>query len=169
MGTKGQVWTRSCYCCWLKIWGWKSVAKRVANGQSKVPCDPRETKRFYPVSNPYLIRNASHDSSDLFPPFLGIILYIDPGSHPGRESLLSSHRVVSASSSSLCSNLRQDHPLPDLSFRSDSFLFFFFFLQNNSLFEFLTRQLPLYRVTKGVISSNSSSREFLSMVRVSSL
>lgn len=37
----------------------------------------REAERFYPVSNPLrLIRKASHDTSDLFPPFLGIILYI---------------------------------------------------------------------------------------------
>lgn len=52
-------------------------------GQGKVPCDPKGDRtflsRFTPPSPLYLIRNASHDSSDLFPPFLGIILYIDPG------------------------------------------------------------------------------------------
>lgn len=48
--------------------------------RSKVPCDPKGRQNVFipfptPVS-PRLIRKASHDTSDLFPPFLGIILYI---------------------------------------------------------------------------------------------
>lgn len=90
MGTKGECWMRWCRMKSPKGGrgrGWRTV-------RAKFLAIQKETERFYPVSDPYLIRNASHDSSDLFPPFLGIILYIDPGqSHSGRRAAL--RRVAS--------------------------------------------------------------------------
>lgn len=78
MGTKDEGWTRCCRLKspegWLRGWdrelgGWRMVRTKFLGIE-------RGTERFYPVPDPYLIRNASHDSSDLFPPFLGIIVYI---------------------------------------------------------------------------------------------
>lgn len=80
MGTKGDGWTTRGVPR-LKRLGWGGwVVERNVVVRAKFLAIRRGTERFYPVSPPlYLIRNASHDSSDLFPPFLGIILYIDPG------------------------------------------------------------------------------------------
>lgn len=142
--------------------GWQR--ERVANGQSKVPCDPKGDRTFLSRFRPHLIRNASHDSSDLFPPFLGIILYIDPGqSHSGRRAAL--RRVAShqhhVSSLLPWSKLRAKTSRithPTSLFRVSGVATSLF--ESTSPFEFLTRQLPLRVPTKGVISWILSPREF---------
>lgn len=152
MGTKGECWMRWCRMKSPKGGrgrGWRTV-------RAKFLAIQKETERFYPVSDPYLIRNASHDSSDLFPPFLGIILYIDPGqSHSGRRAAprrVASHQHHVSSllpwSKLRAKTSRITHP-PSL-FRISGVATSLF--ESTSPFEFLTRQLPLRVPTKGVIS-----------------
>lgn len=84
---------------------------------------------------PYLIRNASHGSSDLFPPFLGIILYIDPR-HPLwtllRRVASHQHRVCPLSPFAISPTPRSSEAASGAAS----------LLENSRLFEFLTRHLP---------------------------
>lgn len=177
MGTKGR-WLDDAWWCL----GWKGPGKgrggggggEERGGQGKVPCDPKGDRTFLSRFTPlfYLIRNASHDSSDLFPPFLGIILYIDPGrvEHSSlwtQQRHAASRLVASASRPSFPSPLRQtplqktckDHPPPRgcLCFRC-------LFEKLPDPLEFLTRQLPL-RGHKGSYFLNSSATRIPSGVR----
>lgn len=149
-------------------------------GQGKVPCDPKGDRtflsRFTPPSPLYLIRNASHDSSDLFPPFLGIILYIDPGrvvEHPpspldAAPRCVASRRISITSLSALppLPSSRQtppktckDHPslllLVDVSVPRFRSLFENYRILSNSWLG-----SSLCAATKGVISWIPPRREF---------